>query len=155
MNHLARAVAPARSHSQFRRILTLLPTLLAWSVAVVAKGPIDMAAGCKANPALAGSCFVVRGRLSAYNGTPTFRIWPVGTHCLLGVIPSEDPRSLPGELRGVAGFEQDVFGTFTVCPFTKRRAGVMQFVCVETVRNVDTRKHPFSRRQNGSRRTRG
>lgn len=133
-----------RVELQFLRILALVLALVALRADVAAKEPIAMSAGCKANPVLAGSCFVVRGRLSAYNGTPTFRIWPVGTHRLLGVIPSDDPRSLPGKLRGVAGFEQDVFGTFTVCPFTKRRAGVMQLVCVKTVRNVDTRKHPLA-----------
>jgi hypothetical protein len=105
----------------------------------VAKAPIDMAAGCRANPGLAGSCFVVRGRLSAYNGSPTFRIWPIGSHRLIGVVPSEDARSLPAELRGVAGFDHDVFGTFTVCPFTRSKTGVMQFVCVEAVRDVHAR----------------
>jgi len=137
-----------------RWILTLV-LALAWCVEVAAKGPIDMASGCKANPALAGSCFVVRGRLSAYNGTPTFRIWPIGTHRLIGVVPSEDPRSLPAELRGVAGFDRDVFGMFTVCPFIANRSGVMQFVCVEAVRKVRVRKHLLDRRQSGSRRTRG
>lgn len=129
-----------------RRILTLV-LALAWCVEVAAKGAIDMASGCKANPALVGSCFVVRGRLSAYNGTPTFRIWPIGTHRLIGVVPSEDPRSLPAELRGVATFDRDVFGAFTVCPFTKHKPNVMQFGCVEAVRSIHTRKHLLGRRQ--------
>ncbi|HXH41202.1 MAG TPA: hypothetical protein VNN08_21425, partial [Thermoanaerobaculia bacterium] len=124
---------------KFRRVLTLVLALLALRSEVAAKGPIDMSAGCKANPALVGSCFVVRGRLSAYNGNPTFRIWPFDTHRLLGVVPSEDPRSLPAELRGVASFDHDIFGTFTVCPFTKRRTGVMRFVCVEAVRHSNVR----------------
>jgi hypothetical protein len=33
-----------------------------------------------------GECFWVRGRLSAANGNPTFRIWPIGTHRMLGVL---------------------------------------------------------------------
>jgi hypothetical protein len=123
---------------------------VAWRVDVVANEPIDMTAGCRANPALAGSCFVVRGRLSAYNGNPTFRIWPICTHRLLGVVPSEDARSLPAELRGFAGFDHDVFGTFTVCPFTRNRAGVMQFVCVEAVHGVHARSHPSVRRGSAS-----
>jgi len=85
---------------------------------------------------------VVRGRLSAYNGNPTFRIWRKDTSRFLGVHPSEDSRSLPAELRGVASFEHDVFGTFTVCPFTPSKAGVMQFVCVEAVRNTRVRVRP-------------
>jgi hypothetical protein len=120
------------------RIFTLV-LALAWCVEAAAKGDIDMASGCKANRALVGSCFVVRGRLSAYNGSPTFRIWPIGTHRLLGVVPSEDQRSLPAELRGVASFDHDIFGMFTFCPFTANRPGIMQFGCVEAVRNVHVR----------------
>jgi len=107
-----------------------------------AREPIDMAMGCKSNPQLAGKCFVVGGRLSAYNGNPTFRIFRAGTSRILGVIPSEDPRSLPAELRGIASFEHDVFGTFTVCPFTPSKAGVMQFVCIESVRDARVRARP-------------
>jgi len=117
----------------------LLLALLAWCGHVSAKEPIDMAMGCKSNPRIVGTCFVVRGRLSAYNGNPTFRIWRAGTSRFLGVIPSEDPRSLPAELRGVASFEHDVSGTFTVCPFAPSKAGVMQFVCVEAVRDMQVR----------------
>ena len=125
---------------QLSRILLL--ALIAWCGQAAARQPIDMTMGCKFNPHLVGMCFVLRGRLSAYNGTPTFRIRRAGTSRLLGVVPSEDPRSLPAELRGVANFEHDVFGTFTVCPFTPRKAGVMQFVCVEAVRNTRVRARP-------------
>jgi hypothetical protein len=122
---------------RFSRVLLL--ALLACSGQGIAKEPIDMAMGCRSNPQLVGTCFVVRGRLSAFNGNPTFRIRRAGSSRILGVVPSEDPRSLPAELRGVASFEHDVFGTFTVCPFTPAKAGVMQFVCVESVRNVHVR----------------
>lgn len=129
-----------RIRMQCHRILLL--ALLAWCGHAVAREPINMAMGCKSNPQLVGKCFVVRGRLSAYNGNPTFRIWRTGTSRFLGVVPSEDPRSLPAELRGVANFEHDVFGTFTVCPFTPSKAGVMQFVCVEAVRDTRVRTRP-------------
>jgi hypothetical protein len=120
----------------------MLLALLACCGQVAAREPIDMAAGCKSNPHLVGVCFVLRGRLSAYNGTPTFRIRRAGTARLVGVVPSEDPRSLPAELRGIANFEHDVFGTFTVCPFTPAKAGIMQFVCVEAVRDIHVRARP-------------
>ncbi len=92
------------------------------------------AAACKGNPNLAGSCFVVRGRLRAYNGNPTFRIWPAGTSRLLGVTgahPGEEP-ILPANLG--ASFDRDIFGAFEVCPFTPRGRGVMQRVCIESVK---------------------
>ena len=40
---------------------------------------------CKGNPALVGQCFTIHGRLRAYNGNPTFRIWPIGTRRIVGV----------------------------------------------------------------------
>ena len=127
---------------RMQRMRLLLLTLLACCGQAIARQPIDMVMGCKSNPQLVGTCFVVRGRLSAYNGNPTFRIFRAGTSRILGVVPSEDPRSLPAELRGVASFEHDVFGTFTVCPFTPSKPGVMQFVCVEAVRDVHVRTRP-------------
>ena len=45
----------------------------------------DAASACKARQDLVDSCHIVHGRLMAYNGTPTFRIWVVGTKRLLGV----------------------------------------------------------------------
>jgi len=91
---------------------------------------------CKANPDLAGKCFVVHGRLRAYNGNPTFRIWRIGTRRLLGVTgvhPGEEP-VLPEGL--ACGFDCDVFADFEVCPFTREKAGVMRRVCVESASKV-------------------
>jgi hypothetical protein len=92
------------------------------------------AAPCKANPNLAGKCFVVRARLRAYNGNPTYRIWPIGTRRLLGVTgahPGDDP-IMPADL-GVA-FDHDLSGDFEVCPFTREKPGVMRRVCIESVK---------------------
>ena len=96
---------------------------------------IDMKAGCKSNPQLAAACFTVHGRLSAYNGTPSLRIWPIGTHRLLGILKDEDPLALPENIRNEVGFEKDIYGDFLVCPFTQSKPGQMQFVCVEAVSN--------------------
>ena len=87
---------------------------------------------CKANPNLAGQCFRVRGRLRAYNGNPTFRIWPVGTNRLLGVTgehPGADP-IIPEDLR--VTFDHDLYADFEVCPFTPAKPGVMRRVCIES-----------------------
>lgn len=95
---------------------------------------------CKANPDLAGKCFVAHGRLRAYNGNPTFRIWRIASSRLLGVTgvhPGEEP-ILPAGL--ACGFDCDVFADFEVCPFTKEKAGVMQRVCVESATNVTKRR---------------
>ena len=39
--------------------------------------------------AIIGDCFEIHGRLSLYNGTPSVRLWPVGTKRLLGVRESD------------------------------------------------------------------
>ena len=93
------------------------------------------ASQCKANPQLAGPCFVVHGRLRAYNGNPTFRIWRIGTGRLLGVTgaqPGEDP-IMPTKLG--CDFDHDVYADFEVCPFTQEKPGVMQRVCIESAQN--------------------
>ena len=102
---------------------------------------IDMGLGCASNPQRVGACFSVYGRLSAYNGNPSLRIWPLGTHRLLGVIPDEEPRAIPSGIRQSVGFGREVWGDFQVCPFTMAKAGHMQFVCVESVSNVRTHEY--------------
>jgi len=103
---------------------------------------IDMKAGCKSNLQLVAACFTVHGRLSAYNGMPSLRIWPIGTHRLLGILKDEDPLALPESIRNEVGFEKDIYGDFLVCPFTQSKPGQMQFVCVEAVSNVRVQKRP-------------
>jgi len=99
---------------------------------------------CRQHPQLSGPCFNLRGRLSYYNGTPSQRIWPVGSHRLLGI---SDVRfalpgyaNLPQELVDkLADFDNEMFADFLVCPFTKDRPGVMRFVCVESAKNIFVR----------------
>jgi len=92
---------------------------------------IDMKLGCKNNSQLVGACFSVHGRLSAYNGSPSLRIWPIGTHRLLGVFKDEEPLSIPENIRNLAGFDKDIYGDFLVCPLTKSEPGSMQFECID------------------------
>ncbi len=107
----------------------LLHLFLLWLAAWESDQP------CKAHRGLAGKCFVVHGRLRAYNGNPTYRIWRIGARQILGVTgahPGEEP-ILPA---GIAcGFDCDVYADFEVCPFTPEKPGVMQWVCVESAAN--------------------
>ena len=91
---------------------------------------------CRGRPELVGKCFVVHGRLRAYNGNPTFRIWPVGTMRLLGVTgphPGEEP-VMPADLG--CDFDHDVYADFEVCPFSAATEGVMQRTCIESARHA-------------------
>ena len=93
---------------------------------------------CKTDARVVGSCFKVHGRFSFYNGNPSFRIWPVGTHRLLGV--TDDPELLPPNLEPFTRKPDgpDVYGDFEVCPLTVEHEGWMQTVCVESATNLVT-----------------
>jgi hypothetical protein len=95
---------------------------------------------CREHPQLVGRCFSVHGRLSVFNGAPSFRIWKIGTKRVLGVSEQrfalEGYNNLPDDLRGKVDAEKDLYGDFLVCPFTKARPKEMQMVCIEQVTNV-------------------
>jgi len=91
-----------------------------------------------------GPSFKVHGRLSAWNGTPTLRIWIVGTKRILGVHEEGEVHlttPLPKELMHppasfVSFWNDEVYGDFELCPLTKSRPGVMQFVCIKSASNL-------------------
>ena len=92
-------------------------------------------ATCKSNRRVIGKCFTVRGRLNYWNGTPSTRIWIVGTHRVLG-LPGED-LDLPSNVKiHLRDFSDEIYANFEVCPFDKYRKGEMQMVCVKSASNV-------------------
>ncbi|MGH9730939.1 MAG: hypothetical protein ACRD4A_04510 [Candidatus Acidiferrales bacterium] len=112
---------------------------------------------CKGNAALVGECFTVHGRMRFYNGTHNVRIWPIGTHRLIGVeyVPGsidnpteEHPDGvywMPVELSNTSTFGVEIYGDFEVCPLSKKRPGAMQVVCVESAKHLvvkDYNKEP-------------
>ena len=89
----------------------------------------------------------------AYNGNPTFRIWPRGTNRLLGVVgdkpASGESPPLPATLRDVLGpnaFEHEVWANFRVCPVEPEREGSMRMVVVRDAEVLAVRDHGPSRR---------
>ena len=102
---------------------------------------------CKAHPQLSGSCFEIRGRMTVYNGSPSIRIWPVGTKRLLGVSEgrfyiTKGYGNLPEELFEQLSLENAMYADFTICPFTDDEPGVMRLVCVESAENISIRDWP-------------
>lgn len=119
----------------YRLILTGFLILLS------AKDFCDDTPQCKSKPNLAGKCFVVRGRLNFFNGTPSARIWIVGTHRMLS-LPSEG-QELPANMKiHFQDFDDEIRGDFEVCPLKPFKTGHMQAVCVESASNLT-----FGRRQ--------
>jgi hypothetical protein len=96
---------------------------------------------CSAADHFVGPCYELRGRLSYYNGTPSTRIWIIGTHRMLGV-PSEDSELPPNVKILLKSFDDNIFAAFTVCPLTKEQKGYMRDVVVKSARQVVDRPHP-------------
>jgi hypothetical protein len=109
--------------------------LIAMSMHAVASASTELV--CAARPEIVAPCFDVRGRLSFWNGTPSARIWRIGTTRMLGIHNDELP---PGLATQRSSFDTELLGNFTVCPLTKRSAGHMQYVCIESWRDVSVRE---------------
>lgn len=125
----------------------MLAKVLAFTL-LVASQPVQSSGAasswCRANPARVGQCGAVHGRLSAANGTPTWRIWVIGTHHVLGVSgrsaqDSEEGTMLPANVRGAFGsnvFDTQLFADFDICPLERARPGHMQRVCVTSAHHL-------------------
>ena len=103
------------------------------------KVSVSPSQSCKSDPDLVGACFTVRGRLSAWNGSPTWRISLPGSKHLLGVTSTYLPGSV-GEILpnpvGKVDWDVETYANFEVCPFSRPKPGTMQFVCIESATGV-------------------
>jgi hypothetical protein len=108
-------------------------------------------------PEIAATCYTTRGRLLQAEGTPSVRLWKIGTHRTLGVYSSEqrykDERGgkpqaedseapeLPANVNlGKFGDFISVYGDFEVCPLTASIPGHMQPVCIESATHLVYKK---------------
>ena len=129
-------------------LLLLLLILISSTGARPAFIPAEVS--CKSRPDVVGKCFNVHGRLSVYNGTPSIRLWPIGTKRLLGVIDPKDASNAPGptilplDIKTKLDWNKDVLGDFMVCPLTRRQSGRMQTVCIESGKNLSVREHKLA-----------
>ena len=100
----------------------------------------------------AKTCYWIHGRLSIYNGNPTFRLWKIGTRRLLGIYsgpgagPSvdggdEEDVELPSNLMKYDFTKVSVFGDYEVCPFVPEKEGRMQPACIESAKNIIPQKY--------------
>jgi len=106
-------------------------------------------------PVNAKNCYWTHGRLSIYNGNPTFRLWKIGTHRLLGIysgpgfgpfdpgLNEEDDLELPANLKKYDYTKATVYGDFEVCPLAAEREGRMQPACIESAKNLVSEKSDF------------
>lgn len=86
----------------------------------------------------------MHGRLSPGADTIELRLWPIGTKRMLGVsdgpaINDAENPIYPKTIEFTTGHET-IFGDFEVCPFTPKRDGEMQFVCIESATHLVVKK---------------
>lgn len=117
-------------------MLKLLATaLLASSVFATAAMAAD-APACKSSPKVVGKCMTFYGPLAVYSGSPSLRIWPVGTKQLYGLRGTgADPETvaLPEKLRELlATNPREVNGKWEVCPLEAERPNQLRIVCLES-----------------------
>ena len=107
--------------------------------------PVNASPSCASDKRLVAPCFTVRGRLSSWNGAPTYRIWIIGTKRLLGVSEGKFAPDgyglLPTEIPQPTDFDTAYFGDFTVCPFEPDNSQKMRLVCVAAVTQSRISEH--------------
>ena len=92
---------------------------------------------CEGSPEIVAPCFAIRGRLSFWNGTPSARIWPIGSRRLLGIHSDVMPPALREKM---TSFDTEAYADFYVCPYTHSKPGHMQFVCIQSWKNLVIRQ---------------
>jgi len=117
--------------------------LFALCVGALGSAPVSAAPiPCDVKSAMAGPCFKVHGRLQLYNGTPSIRIWHIGTNRLLGVTDGEGGNNenpgLPPPLDSGLDWNTAYVGDYTVCPRGPDKPGTMRTVCVQAVAHLVT-----------------
>lgn len=104
-------------------------------------------------PALASSCFRIHGRLNQGNGTPSTRLWQIGTHHVYGIysnqygfihddatldnespkLPTNVEKQRTSDGNGYLGY---VYADFEVCPLERHIEGHMQAACIQSATHV-------------------
>jgi hypothetical protein len=87
--------------------------------------------------------FVIHGRLSAYNGNPTLRIWIVGSKRILGIMAPEGKEGdlVPKKILdvfddGQGWFTREMYADFTVEPLAPDIQEHMRPVRILDAKNV-------------------
>lgn len=132
-----------------RTLLLLLLLCAGFVLATASQQPAKRKVACK-TPENTKSCYWAHGRLSLYNGTPSLRLWKVGTNRILGIysgpgagpfddgLPGDDDADveLPAILMRHDFTKQSVYGDFEVCPLAPEIEGHMQPACIESAKKL-------------------
>lgn len=123
----------------------LLTSMLAVLSVAPALSSADVTTKCAERSDLAGPCYQVHGRLFLPNGSPSARIWVIGTKRILGLAAPPDsdgeeaadgivmPKRVSSQIKDTA---TQIYADFLVCPFEKDIPGRMRSICVESAKNM-------------------
>ena len=99
-------------------------------------------------PERTGECRILRGRAFLSNGTPSVRLWVIGTTRILGVHQQDlSFDDLPSALRqawttdGRPDWGKRIYGRFTVCALEPSRPGRMQEVRIVAAGDLRVRRY--------------
>jgi hypothetical protein len=135
----------------FRLLFVLLPLIAVVFVLSAGGAPqtgSNRKIKCK-TPENAASCYWAHGRLSVSNGTPSVRLWKIGTKRILAIHSgpgfkigdsreNENPE-LPANVdQAFKTVNTRIFADFEICPLEPEQAGVMQSACIESARKIVT-----------------
>jgi len=130
---------------------TILVVLgFALSMGSSAQLPAERKTPCE-TPTNTTLCYWTHGRLSAWDGAPTIRIWKIGTRHMLGIYSSPEAERLNGSddehpempaniQRIFKPFQNRIFADFKVCPIKQAKPDPMQAACIESAKNVVVQK---------------
>ena len=129
-------------------MLETLPILALLFLAHTAPAPYRKQP-CK-TPQLAPLCVRFHGRLATGNGTPSTRLWEIGSHHIYGIYSNqygfahdnstldneapELPKEVTRHITEEGGWT--AYGDFEVCPLERRIKGHMQAACIESATHV-------------------
>lgn len=90
---------------------------------------------CKNEPRRVEQCYWVTGTLQIGNGNPATRIKISHSSRILGIKDDEKP-ILPLNISSKLTTENEIFGNYYFCPFSRYKRGQMQNGCIEKARNL-------------------
>ncbi|HUY82289.1 MAG TPA: hypothetical protein VMU92_11250 [Acidobacteriaceae bacterium] len=99
-------------------------------------------------PKLAPNCYWTHGQLKFWEGTPSLRLWKIGTERILGIYSG--PETYPGDLNGdnehpelpanvkakLKPFDNALDAAFEVCPLEPEKPKTMQAACIEAAKHI-------------------
>jgi len=130
-----------------RHLILLALIFAAAALAKSPQAPKQRRIPCKTEEN-AKTCYWTHGRLSFTNGTPSVRLWKIGTSRILGIYsgPSSGPFDdgivddedveLPPNLMKHDFTKSSVFADFEVCPLAPEKDGHMQPACIESAKRI-------------------